>query len=298
MPNLLKRMIFPFCGNLRHRVHALEREVRRTHDILDAMSDISLAHKATGARRVIQCAEVKLLSEITDLLTASGIQYSLCGGTLLGAVRHGGFIPWDDDVDMAVLREDYERVFALIRERFNAERGYRISRSTCIRVILSGTPCQVDVFPFEVHRIPCDDAEGMKRFSEARDRMIDRIQIDWERLKTDGNVIVNMNRCQLGELIAEFARQDEGECKVLATGCETANRHYPPLKYDWVFPLKKINFEGLEFFAPADPEVVVLNYFGDYMNFPKAISCHEDIKARLSVDAFIKMRNFAKGINS
>lgn len=298
MRNLLKRIIKLFCGNLLQRVRALEQEVRRTHDILDVMSDISFARKATGARRVIQLAEVKVLKEITDLLTANEIQYSLCGGTLLGAVRHGGFIPWDDDVDMAVLRDDYEHAFELITEHFSVERGYRVSRSTCIRVILDGTPCQVDVFPFEVHRIPCDDAEGMKRFSETRDRMIERIQIDWERLKTDGNVIVNMDRNQLGELIAEFARQDEGECKVLATGCETANRHYPPLKYDWVFPLKKIRFEGFEFSAPADPEVVVLNYFGEYMDFPKAIACHEDIKARLSVDAFIKMRDFAKGVAS
>ena len=50
-----------------------------------------------------------MLKDISEFCDQSGLRYYLCGGTLLGAVRHQGFIPWDDDLDVAMLREDYER---------------------------------------------------------------------------------------------------------------------------------------------------------------------------------------------
>lgn len=52
-----------------------------------------------------------LLCKIDDVCTREGISYSLVGGTLLGAVRHKGFIPWDDDVDIAMPRADYKCFF-------------------------------------------------------------------------------------------------------------------------------------------------------------------------------------------
>lgn len=56
-----------------------------------------------------------MLTEFDALCTCEGLSYSLAGGTLLGAVRHKGFIPWDDDIDLAMPRPDYERLIALSR---------------------------------------------------------------------------------------------------------------------------------------------------------------------------------------
>ena len=52
--------------------------------------------------------QLNILEEFANACQLMGLNYTLSSGTLLGAVRHGGFIPWDDDIDVAMLREDYE----------------------------------------------------------------------------------------------------------------------------------------------------------------------------------------------
>ena len=57
----------------------------------------------------IKCVELELLLQFDNLCQKEGLRYSLGGGTLLGAIRHNGFIPWDDDVDVMMPRPDYDK---------------------------------------------------------------------------------------------------------------------------------------------------------------------------------------------
>ena len=82
--------------------------------------------KLNGRRltlREIQLAELDLLIKTTDFFDKHNINYILCGGTLLGAVRHGGFIPWDDDIDVLVPRDDFERFRKMAAEDRNIISG-------------------------------------------------------------------------------------------------------------------------------------------------------------------------------
>lgn len=71
--------------------------------------------------REVQLTEFHLLCQVADFFDSHDIKYFLCGGTLIGAIRHNGFIPWDDDIDIFVPRDDYEKLKDLVRKGENLE---------------------------------------------------------------------------------------------------------------------------------------------------------------------------------
>lgn len=74
--------------------------------------------------RELQMVELELLKEFDRVCRKHNIRYSITGGTLLGAVRHGGFIPWDDDADISMLRSEYEKFIAVCDQELDSSRFY------------------------------------------------------------------------------------------------------------------------------------------------------------------------------
>lgn len=74
--------------------------------------------------RQLRKIQLDMLIEVKKICNKYDIKYSLIGGTLLGAVRHQGYIPWDDDADVGMLRKDYERFRKICRSELDSEKYY------------------------------------------------------------------------------------------------------------------------------------------------------------------------------
>ena len=73
----------------------------------------------------------RMLAEFDRVCRQLGVSYAVYGGTAIGAVRHKGFIPWDDDVDVMMTRSDYERFLSEAPDLLGAE--FRIDNTRTIR---------------------------------------------------------------------------------------------------------------------------------------------------------------------
>lgn len=72
-------------------------------------------------QRELQLFQVKVMKRVHDFCVDNKINYYIICGTFLGAIRHKGFIPWDDDMDIALLREDYNKLIRLFPQKFDKE---------------------------------------------------------------------------------------------------------------------------------------------------------------------------------
>ena len=70
--------------------------------------------KVTGISRNVQLLYLELLRFIDNVCKKHDINYWISDGTLIGAVRHGGFIPWDDDIDLSIMRDDYNKLIEVL----------------------------------------------------------------------------------------------------------------------------------------------------------------------------------------
>ena len=133
----------------------------KTHNI-----DITTIPPATGQLRDIQLSNLYLLKEFDYVCRENGLNYWLDYGTLLGAVRHKGFIPWDDDVDLGMLREDYTKVINVFNRSTrdsNLYAEYSRDKNNSLIIKIHHKQCKclfVDIFPFDLYGGKLDKKEA------------------------------------------------------------------------------------------------------------------------------------------
>lgn len=238
----------------------------------------------------------------------NGIRYWLDYGTLLGAVRHKGYIPWDDDIDIAMLREDYEKAAALFNSQadgaciFQTPSNDKNSRYPFGKVIDTRTVLYeygeagietgvyIDVFVYD--NAP-DDPEKAKRVFRRRDFLgrVRRLQLPMRKgvrgakkvLYQVGSAILRpVPGSAVNRALDQNARKYE---KISAAKVSPFVDPYDATRFSAEKSLFQdlipVEFEGKMYPAPRDYDHWLTTLYGNYMELPPAEErvCHHSFKA-------------------
>lgn len=126
--NVLPKPVKKVFKGLYKTIFRKNLEIRRLHKEIESLQyqvdylkfhfDIKQMKPATGYLRDYQMKELEFTQKILKMLEPYGITAFLEGGALLGAMRHGGFIPWDDDIDVGVTRKDFNKLMEIAKKDF------------------------------------------------------------------------------------------------------------------------------------------------------------------------------------
>lgn len=103
---------------------------KKTYEALQSKTMNKASVVGPEIMRRIQLIELEMLKEFDRICRKNGLKYVLYSGTLLGAVRHSGFIPWDDDIDVAMLYEDYEKFVKIAPKELDLEKFFLRTQET------------------------------------------------------------------------------------------------------------------------------------------------------------------------
>ncbi len=161
------------------RIQDLTKRIKNHRSFINLYIDIKEIPPDNGIMRKYQIADVFALRIIDLICKKYNIKYWLDLGTCLGAYRHNGFIPWDDDIDIGLLRKDYNRLISVLKEEiaqfgFEINEGYGYEYSAITRIIYKNSGIQIDLYPFDqYYKESLSDNETdelRKKFILARDK--------------------------------------------------------------------------------------------------------------------------------
>lgn len=243
--------------------------------------DITTLPPATGQVRDIQLANLALLKELDYVCKQNSLTYWLDGGTLLGAVRHKGFIPWDDDIDTAMFRADYEKIidafqkssrnpdiFAGLIQDQNNNCIIKVQHKKCPHLF-------VDIFPWDNYGECLTVDEQLNETKKIKE-----IRNGFKHLKINKDELIKQLKQTMNDKI--LSGKNVENCDYvwgIDFGHQWKNWF---TKYDVVHPLKTIIFEGLEFPCLNKPEDFLTRLYGDYMAYPKKITMGHAMLLNLS----------------
>ncbi len=239
----------------------LEERLEAIEYIINKGIDITSFPPATGLLRQCQVAGGELLRIVCRTLEENGLKYWLDYGTLLGAVRHKGYIPWDDDLDIAMMRKEYDIACEILPDELK-KFGIEVTRPNDERIGISiwKAGLIMDIFPMDNI-----DINSVESYDELRDKTIEfrkyyvknkKLPVSALRAKRDELIGVSSETNPLWYHNAEFC----------------ADRTV--YSNDTIFPLREMTFEGHVFKVPNDCHKYLTETYGDYMSMPKGGILH------------------------
>ncbi len=244
-----------------------------------------------------------VLEKFITICKEHKLTYFCCGGTAIGAIRHHGMIPWDDDVDVFMPRPEYDRFIQIASQmdlgKYELVTPYTYdnyplyfvklcNRETTLQE-LEDTPCvyglYIDIFPIDGAPDDYEQARAMeRRFTKTKNKLaaisshvsfMDYLRFllipkEWGRFvrKTFGFFFRGTyRRLLLRKMNSICYKYDYSTSKLVAVYCGS----YGPKEVfpkEWLQGIKQFQFEGLTVDLPSGYDQYLRQYYGDYMQLP------------------------------
>ena len=253
--------------------------------------------------KALQQTELELFKAFIEVCEKLNIKYYLEAGTLLGAVRHKGFIPWDDDIDVGIMREDYERfiekagellpehiflqtngtdpeyphIFAKLRNKNTAFVECSVKNNNMNHGVF------IDVFPIDSCDLDVRNSFSFrmkeKIYSMSSSSIMKNYKLNPKRrfIRFFCNIVCGSPRNALRRLEKLYRSMPNGKDCANFSGVYGDREIMPK---DWYSEGETLNFEGLSVTVPKEYDKWLTQVYGDYMQFPpeeKRVTLHSTI---------------------
>lgn len=231
------------------------------------------------ATRNIQIIITHILRDFDAICQKYSLNYWLWGGSLLGAVRHDGFIPWDDDADVVMPREDFNRFVEILS---SSDFGYELRYCydlghptwTCQIPKLYIKNCEIplflDIFPFDWTN--CENKIiAQKEYFKRRKAIENDVNCYLRQMNLrsfESEIVPHYLQEKLNQIFSMHTTTELLDATHLMWGADMHKADIGYISKNDIFPLRKHTFDGLEVNIPYNYDACLKMLYGDYYSFP------------------------------
>lgn len=258
--------------------------------------------KAENALREVQLTQLRILKVFMQFCEDHNLRWYMIGGSLIGVLRHKGFIPWDDDIDIGMPRKDYDEFVALqntfpdgytltdrrndAKWHFNFSQFVDAESEIIVHMNEKPRPCKIWIDVFPIDGMP---ENSFRRWLHGKHVLMYRYMIQMAKISTQVDThkvgrpwfektiikmlhyvpvgkLVNVDRC-LDNMARVLRRYDFDDSAWAGNMLgKYREKEYMPKSW-WGVPVK-LPFEDISVLCPAESDKIETKLYGDYMQWP------------------------------
>ena len=241
--------------------------------------DLSKYNPEGSTLRKSQLRMLEILKAVDKVCRENNIPYFLESGTLLGAVRHGGFIPWDDDIDISVMLSDYPRLRKVLQEQLPSTMVFQDTTTDPNYPMLIAKVrdtksyfeeeythklqykgLYIDIFVLE--KVPC------WKWKQILDYLYGHCVRALHNYSSKADKFRSAFVYPFAKLLVVLTRLINKVIPTTKISYQYGRKTYVQYDLKDIFPLKEMSFEGYSFLVPNNPDALLKTCYGNYMQIP------------------------------